>query len=675
VQDTVHMTLGAGELLAIPALPLVAALTVGLFGWALKEKLSHWICSLGVIGAAVLSLHVFVQVLDGASFSGNFWTWIISGGLHVPVGMMIDRLTAIMMLTVTIVSACVHVFTIGYMHGDPGYSRFFSYISGFTFAMLVLVMGNNFFTLFFGWEAVGLFSYLLIGFWFKRESAIVASMKAFIVNRVGDFGFAIGILAVWHYFGSVEYVQVFGAVKAFVASGHTLDVPWLGLHVSAITFICVALFIGAMGKSAQVPLHVWLPDSMEGPTPISALIHAATMVTAGVFMVARLSPMFEYSNTALELVTVVGGITAWMCATIGMVQNDIKRVIAYSTCSQLGYMFVACGISAYSAGIFHLVTHAYFKALLFLGAGSVIHGMMAEQDIRKMGQLRKFMPITYWTMLIGSLALSGVYPFAGFWSKDVIIEAAAVRGMGWASDFAYLSVLTAVFMTGFYTFRMFLLTFHNSDRVPPETKSHVHESPWVITVPLMVLSVGAVLAGWFGSDILHIIDLGPGGYFGHSIFVLHSHDPLSKLEAMEHMENLHGGAGHEFVMSWIEFGPTVLALLGIATAYAMYFKERAFPRKLAEAFPPVYAFMLNKWYWDELYQWLFVRSARRLGTLLWRKADLGLIDGAVIHGGIVNSIRGTAAKLREIQTGMIYHYAFAMVLGLFAVLTYLILKA
>ena len=669
MQENVHMMLNTVELLTIPALPLIAALTVGLFGWALKEKLSHWICSLGVIGAAVLSVHVFLQVLNGASFSGNFWTWIISGGLHVPIGMMIDRLTAIMMVTVTIVSACVHVYTIGYMHGDPGYSRFFSYISGFTFSMLVLVMGNNFFTLFFGWEAVGLFSYLLIGFWFRRESANVASMKAFIVNRVGDFGFAIGILAVWYFFGSVEYRQVFDGVQGFVAAGHTLEVPSLGLHVSAITFICVALFIGAMGKSAQVPLHVWLPDSMEGPTPISALIHAATMVTAGVFMVARLSPMFEYSNTALEVVTVVGGITAWMCATIGMVQNDIKRVIAYSTCSQLGYMFVACGVSAYSAGIFHLVTHAYFKALLFLGAGSVIHGMMAEQDIRKMGQLRKFMPITYWTMLIGALALSGVYPFAGFWSKDVIIEAAAVRGMGWASDFAYLAALTAVFMTAFYTFRMFLLTFHNTDRVPAETKSHVHESPWVITVPLMVLSVGAVLAGWFGHNVLDIIQGGAEGYFGHSIFVLDAHNPILKLEAAEHLK------GHELALNWLEFGPTILAFLGIGTAFWMYFRENSAPHRLATAMPRLHAFLLNKWYWDELYQWLFVRSARRLGTLLWRKADLGLIDGAIIHGAIVNTIRGGAARLREIQTGMIYHYAFAMVLGLFAVLTWLILKA
>ena len=548
--------------LTIPLAPLVGALVAGFWGWKLREQ-AHWAPIIGVAIAFYLSLAVLWQASHGITFYGNVYTWAVLGHLPVSVGFDIDSLTVLMLVIVTFVSLCVHLYTIGYMHGDPGYARFFSYIALFTFSMIMLVMSNNFLQLFFGWEAVGLVSYLLIGFWFQRESANVAALKAFIVNRVGDFGFAIGILAVWYYFGTVEYLPVFHAVKGFVATHQTLDMPSLGLHVSAITFICVMLFIGAMGKSAQVPLHVWLPDSMEGPTPISALIHAATMVTAGVFMVARLSPMFEYSDTALELVTVVGGITAWMCATIGMVQNDIKRVIAYSTCSQLGYMFVACGISAYSAGIFHLVTHAYFKALLFLAAGSVIHGMMAEQDIRKMGQLRKYMPITYWTMLIGSLALSGVYPFAGFWSKDVIIEATAVRGMGWASDFAYFSVLTAVFMTGFYTFRMFLLTFHNSDRVPAETKAHVHESPWVITVPLMVLSVGALFAGWFGADVLHFLKSGPEGYFGHSIFVLHAHDPIAKLEAMEHAEALaHGGAGHEFEMDWIEFGPTVLALLG-----------------------------------------------------------------------------------------------------------------
>ncbi len=658
------MTLSVAELLLIPALPLAAALSVGLFGWALKERASHWICCLGVIAAAGLSVHVFLQVLHGASFHGNLWTWVLSGRFEVPVGFLIDRLTVIMMMTVTVVSACVHVYTIGYMHGDPGYSRFFSYISGFTFSMLVLVMGNSFFTLFFGWEAVGLFSYLLIGFWFRRESANVAAMKAFIVNRVGDFGFAIGILAVWYYFGSVEYREVFAAVPGMIGTGASLD--FMGWHVSAITFICVALFIGAMGKSAQVPLHVWLPDSMEGPTPISALIHAATMVTAGIFMVARLSPMFEYSEAALGLVTVVGAITAWMCATIGLVQNDIKRVIAYSTCSQLGYMFVACGVSAYSVGIFHLMTHAYFKALLFLAAGSVIHAVMAEQDIRKMGRLRKYMPVTYVTMLIGGLALSGIPPLAGFWSKDMIIEAAAVRHMGWISEFAYWAVLSGVFMTAFYTFRMFFLTFHNSDRVPEATRHHLHESPKVITVPLMILSVGAVLAGWWGAEVLgitepHMIE----NYFGGSIFVMDAHNPLITLAEHEHH------AWYAFLFS----APFWLAAGGIALAFVMYFRETPYPARLAAAFPGLHAFLLDKWRWDELNWKLLVMPARCLGSMLWKKGDLGMIDGKLIHGVIVDGVLAGAARLRALQSGFVYHYAFAMVIGVFGLLTWLMLGA
>jgi len=661
------MLLNTTELLAIPALPLIASLIVGFFGWALKEKLSHTITSASVIISAILSVHIFMQVLDGASFYGNFWTWMLSDDFVVPVGMMIDRLTAIMMLTVTIVSACVHIYTIGYMHGDPGYSRFFSYISGFTFSMLVLVMGNNFFTLFFGWEAVGLVSYLLIGFWFKRESANFAALKAFIVNRVGDFGFAVGILAIWYYFGTIDYHEVFTQVSAFVAEGHTMS--FLGWEMDAITFICLALFVGAMGKSGQVPLHVWLPDSMEGPTPISALIHAATMVTAGVFMVARCSPMFEFSETALAAVTLVGAITAWMCATIGLVQNDIKRVIAYSTCSQLGYMFVACGVSAYGAGIFHLMTHAYFKALLFLAAGSVIHAVMANQDIRKMGQLRKYMPITYITMLIAALALSGVPPFAGFWSKDLIIEAAMVREFadyGWVSSFAYFAVLTAVFMTAFYTFRMFFLTFHNSNRVPEEASHHLHESPKVITVPLVILAIGALVAGAWGWHVLDIANPEvANGYFGTSLFVTEAHNPLI---ALEHMEHEHG------ISLLGEFGPLVLAISGILLAFLMYFRETAMPAKLATVFKPVYTFLLNKWYWDELYDRIFMRPAQCLGNWLWQKGDLGMIDRGMIHGGIVDSIKAGAARMREMQTGMVFHYAFAMVIGVFGFLTYLLLN-
>ncbi|MDX8412289.1 MAG: NADH-quinone oxidoreductase subunit L [Mariprofundaceae bacterium] len=656
------------ELLLIPALPLIAAMLAGIFGWALKERLTHWICCLGVIGSALLSIDVFLQVLDGASFHGNFWSWIISGNLVVPVGMMIDELTVMMMITVTVVSACVHVYTIGYMHGDPGYTRFFAYISGFTFSMLVLVMGNNFLTLFFGWEAVGLFSYLLIGFWFKREAANVAALKAFIVNRVGDFGFAIGILAVWYYFGSIEYKVVFDAVPALVAQHVSMDL--MGWEVSAITFMCLALFIGAMGKSAQVPLHVWLPDSMEGPTPISALIHAATMVTAGVFMVARLSPMFEYSEVALATVTLIGALTAWMCATIGLVQNDIKRVIAYSTCSQLGYMFVACGVSAYQVGIFHLMTHAYFKALLFLGAGSVIHAVMAEQDIRKMGQLRKYMPITYITMLIGAIALSGLPPFAGYYSKDLIIELTSMRQMGWVSEVAYWAVLSGVFMTAFYTFRMFFLTFHNSDRVPAETKGHLHESPLVITAPLILLAVGAVFSGWVGYHMLNmpgLHDPGLAQYFGSSIFVLDAHNPVYAYESLEH-------AGHmSMSVLWLEYGALILALSGIGLAVFMYFRQTGMPAALAGAFPRVHAFLLDKWCWDEAFQKTLVMPARCLGSILWKKGDLGAIDGALIHGGFVETVKRGAARMRAMQTGFVYHYAFAMVAGVFGLLTYLLL--
>ncbi len=504
-------------------------------------------------------------------------------------------------------------------------------------------------------------SYLLIGFWFKRESANYAALKAFIVNRVGDFGFAIGILAVWYYFGTIDYREVFAQVEAFVARGDVLH--FMGWEMSAITFICLALFVGAMGKSGQVPLHVWLPDSMEGPTPISALIHAATMVTAGVFMVARLSPMFEFSETALAAVVLVGAITAWMCATIGLVQTDIKRVIAYSTCSQLGYMFVACGVSAYSVGIFHLMTHAFFKALLFLAAGSVIHAMMAEQDIRKMGQLRKYMPVTYATMLIAALALAGVPPFAGFWSKDLIIESAkAAEHLGWVGELAYWAVLSGVLMTAFYTFRMFFLTFHNSDRVPAEIKGHLHESPKVITVPLMVLAIGAAGAGWWGASVLDIAN--PEvveGYFGHSLFVLDAHNPLLRLAEEEH---------HPFFLT----APFWMAVGGIGLAFLMYFRESDWPARMADAFRPIHTFLLNKWYWDELYERIFLRPAQGLGRWLWQGWDLAMIDRGVIHGGIVDSIKGGALRLRAMQTGFVYHYAFAMVIGVFGFLTWLLLK-
>ncbi len=664
VTDATVVTLNTTQLLAIPLLPLIGAMAAGLFGWLIKDRLSHWITSVCVILSALLSIDVFMQVLDGAEFYGNFWTWIASDTLVVNIGMMIDPLTTIMMVTVTVVSACVHIYTIGYMHGDPGYPRFFAYISAFTFSMLVLVMGNSFFTLFFGWEAVGLFSYLLIGFWFKRDSANVAAMKAFIVNRVGDFGFAVGILAVWYYFGTVDYREVFALVPGLVASASTMS--FLGWQIDTITFICLALFIGAMGKSGQVPLHVWLPDSMEGPTPISALIHAATMVTAGVFMVARLSPMFEFSEVALAVVIIVGAITAFMCATIGLVQNDIKRVIAYSTCSQLGYMFVACGISAYSAGIFHLMTHAYFKALLFLAAGSVIHAVHHNQDIRQMGQLRQYMPITYVTMLLAALALAGIPPFGGFYSKDLIIEAAYARDMGWVSDIAYYALMAGVVMTAFYTFRMFFLTFHNSDRVPVETKAHLHESPKVITVPLLVLSVGAVFAGMWGYYMLDIANEEIiHGYFRDSLFVMDAHNAILKLEMLED--------DHTQPHFWLERGPLILALLGISLAFFMYFKESKLPAKIAAMFPGVHQFLLNKWYWDELYDMTIVRPMRALANFFWKSGDLAVIDKGVIHGGIIDTVKSGAAMLKNMQTGMVYHYAYAMVAGVFGLLTYLIL--
>ncbi|MDQ7004780.1 MAG: NADH-quinone oxidoreductase subunit L [Ghiorsea sp.] len=664
--DATTLTLSTTQLLAIPMLPLVGALIAGLFGWLIGDKLSHWITSGCVILAALLSIDIFIQVLDGAEFYGNYWTWISSGDLVVNIGMMIDPLTTIMMVTVTIVSACVHIYTIGYMHGDPGYARFFSYISAFTFSMLVLVMGNSFFTLFFGWEAVGLFSYLLIGFWFKKDTANVAAMKAFIVNRVGDFGFAVGILAVWYYFGTVDYREVFALVPGLVSSMSTMSL--LGWEVDTITFICLALFVGAMGKSGQVPLHVWLPDSMEGPTPISALIHAATMVTAGVFMVARLSPMFEFSEVALAVVIIVGAITAFMCATIGLVQTDIKRVIAYSTCSQLGYMFVACGVSAYSAAIFHLMTHAYFKALLFLAAGSVIHAVMNNQDIRKMGQLRKYMPITYITMLLAGLALAGIPPFGGFYSKDLIIEAAYARDMGWVSDIAYYALMSGVVMTAFYTFRMFLLTFHNSDRVPAETKAHLHESPKVITIPLMILAIGAVGAGMWGYYVLDVTNAEIiHGYFRDSLFVLDAHNSLMALELLEQ--------DHTQSHFWLEYGALILALSGITLAFLMYFKESKMPAKIAGMFPGLYKFLLNKWYWDEFYDATIVKPTRALGNFFWQKGDLGMIDKGMIHGGIVDTVKNGASLLRNIQSGMVYHYAYAMVIGVFGLLTYLILNA
>ena len=510
--------------LTIVLTPLAAAIIAGLFGKQIGRAGAHWITILAVGLSCVLSMVVLKEMFWGGAVSENIslYTWAVTDGLKMEVGFLVDRLTALMMVVVTFVSLMVHVYTIGYMHDDPGYQRFFSYISLFTFSMLMLVMSNNFLQLFFGWEAVGLVSYLLIGFWFKRESAIFANLKAFLVNRVGDFGFILGIAGVVMFTGSLDYATVFGSTDQIV--GETIQVlpgtPW-----SAITVICILLFIGAMGKSAQAPLHVWLPDSMEGPTPISALIHAATMVTAGIFMVARMSPLFELSETALAVVITIGAITAFFMGLLGIVQNDIKRVVAYSTLSQLGYMTVALGASAYSAAIFHLMTHAFFKALLFLAAGSVIIAMHHEQDIRKMGGLKKYMPITYWTALIGSLALIGFPGTSGFFSKDILIEAVSNshwQGQGAVYWIAYLSVLLGVFVTALYSFRMFFLVFHGEERMDAETKSHLHETPWVVTVPLILLAIPSAIIGWFTAGPVLFEN-----YFQDAIQVLPQHDVLA----------------------------------------------------------------------------------------------------------------------------------------------------
>jgi len=567
------------------------------------------------------------------------------------VGFLIDRLTALMMVVVTFVSWMVHIYTIGYMRDDPGYQRFFSYISLFTFSMLMLVMSNNFLQLFFGWEAVGLVSYLLIGFWFKKETAILANLKAFLVNRVGDFGFILGIAGVVMFANSLDYATVFASADQIAAQNIEVFAgnPW-----NAMTVICILLFIGAMGKSAQAPLHVWLPDSMEGPTPISALIHAATMVTAGIFMVARMSPLFELSETALAVVMTVGALTAFFMGLVGIVQNDIKRVVAYSTLSQLGYMTVALGASAYSAAIFHLMTHAFFKALLFLAAGSVIIAMHHEQDIRKMGGLRKYMPITYWTALIGTLALIGFPGFSGFFSKDVLIE--AVKDSHWLGQgavywIAYLSVLLGVFVTALYSFRMFFLVFHGKERMDKETKSHLHESPWVVTGPLILLAIPSAIIGWFTIEPVLF-----GGFFGESIVALENHDVLAHLG-----ESFHGSAA--FVQHAMQ-GPAVyLMLAGSLTAWFLYLKRPDLPGKIAEKFSWIYNLLDRKYYFDDLYIKGFAAGGRRIGQFLWQKGDEQIIDGVMVNG-TANTVARLAGVLRQLQTGYLYHYAFAMFIGM-----------
>ncbi len=639
--------------LAIVLAPLLGSIIAGLFGKLIGRSGAHWVTIIGVGVSSVLSMLAYKHIVfdGGEVFNQTIYTWLSIGSFDINVGFLVDRLSVSMMVVVTFVSWMIHIYTIGYMHDDPGYQRFFSYISLFTFAMLMLVMSNNFMQLFFGWEGVGLVSYLLIGFWYKKESAIFANIKAFLVNRVGDFGFLLGISGVLLYFGSLDYMEVFAQTAAVdgltmeIISGH----PW-----SVMTVICICLFIGAMGKSAQVPLHVWLPDSMEGPTPISALIHAATMVTAGIFMVSRMSPLFELSEVALSFILVIGSITALFMGLLGLVQNDIKRVIAYSTLSQLGYMTVALGASAYAAAMFHLITHAFFKALLFLAAGSVIIGMHHEQDMRKMGGLYKYMPITWFTCLVGSLALIGFPGTSGFYSKDAIIEAlhhSALPGSG----FAYFAVVAGVFITALYSFRLFFMTFHGKERIDKHTWEHLHESPKVVTVPLTVLAIPSVILGGFL--------IGPmlfGGYFEDAIFVAAKHDVLAEIGA-----GYHGVWG--FTLHAFKAAPVYLAGAGVVLAWLLYIKYPGVPAQIAERLSFLHKLLLNKYYFDSFNQAVFAGGTKKIGSFFWRIGDVRIIDGFFVNGTAL-TIRWFSGIVRTIQTGYLYDYAFSMIIGLLVLL-------
>ena len=643
--------------LIIVLAPLTGALIAGLFGRRIGRSGAHWVTILGVLLSFVLSLVVFKQVVfDGTAYrSIDIYQWLSLGDLVFKIGFLIDPLTVIMMIVVTFVSLMVHIYTIGYMHEDPCYQRFFSYISLFTFSMLMLVMANNFLQLFFGWEAVGLVSYLLIGFWYTRESAIFANLKAFLVNRVGDFGFLLGIAAILTVFNSLDYQTVFD--QAANVTEQTFSITQ-SVHWPVMTVICLLLFIGAMGKSAQVPLHVWLPDSMEGPTPISALIHAATMVTAGIFMVARMSPLFELSDVALSVILVIGAVTAFFMGLVGIVQNDIKRVVAYSTLSQLGYMTVALGASAYSIAIFHLFTHAFFKALLFLAAGSVIVALHHEQDMRNMGGLRKYMPITYITAVIGVLSLIGFPGFSGFFSKDAIIEAVHHSHLPGA-QFAYVLVLAGVFVTAFYSFRLLFLTFHGESRMDSHTQQHVKESPKVITVPLILLAIPSVIAGFFIGQFVF------GDYFANSIYVSDSHRAVTEMQS-----NYHGV--WSFILHGLQGKAVWFSLAGIFCAWWMYLKQPQLAEQMKQKLRVPYAVLLHKYGFDELYQMLFASGARKIGSFCDSFGDRLLIDGLVVNGS-AKIVNWFSAKARKIQTGYLYHYAFAMIIGLLFLLSKLFL--
>jgi NADH-quinone oxidoreductase subunit L len=666
-------TLQTTNLLAVPLAPLVGSVLAGVFGthfggnW-LGRRITHSLTILGVLVAFILSAQTLWSVaVDGARFNQTLYTWMVVGGLKMEVGFLIDGLTAMMMCVVTFVSLMVHIYTIGYMEEDEGYNRFFSYISLFTFSMLMLVMSNNMLQLFFGWEAVGLVSYLLIGFWFNKPTAIFANMKAFLVNRVGDFGFILGIGLIAAFAGTLNYTEAFAKTADLAA----LNLP--GTEWMLVTVICICLFIGAMGKSAQFPLHVWLPDSMEGPTPISALIHAATMVTAGIFMVARMSPLFELSDTALNLVLVIGAITALFMGFLGLIQNDIKRVVAYSTLSQLGYMTVALGASAYSVAVFHLMTHAFFKALLFLGAGSVIMGMHHNQDIRWMGGVRKYMPITWITSLLGSLALIGTPFFSGFYSKDSIIEAVADSALP-AAGFAHFAVLAGVFVTAFYSFRMYFLVFHGVERYDLNPDAHhddhahddghhdhtPHESPWVVTVPLLLLAIPSVVIGYFTIDAMLF-----GDFFKDAIFVNED-----KHEAMHELGHAYHGA-IAMAMHAFSSAPFWLALAGVVSSYYMYMINPAVPAAIKRACMPIYTLFENKYYMDWINENILARGARALGIGLWRGADQSVIDGGIVNGSW-KLVGAVSAVSRQLQSGYLYHYALAMIVGVFLLMTWFV---
>nr|WP_295462020.1 NADH-quinone oxidoreductase subunit L [Mesorhizobium sp.] len=665
---------------AIVFLPLIGFLIAGLGGRAIGSAASEYITSGLLVISAALSWVAFFSVAmgDGQAFTVPVMTFIQSGGIDVDWAFRIDTLTVVMLVVVNTVSSLVHIYSIGYMHHDPHRPRFFAYLSLFTFAMLMLVTSDNLVQMFFGWEGVGLASYLLIGFWYKKPSANAAAIKAFVVNRVGDFGFILGIFGVFILFGSVNFDTIFNNTASFIpAAGHgeaaagteaaaahgETVLTFLGYQLdkaAALTVVCLLLFLGAMGKSAQVPLHTWLPDAMEGPTPVSALIHAATMVTAGVFLVARMSPLFELSHTALTVVTVVGTITAIFAATVGLVQNDIKRVIAYSTCSQLGYMFVALGLGFYSAAIFHLFTHAFFKALLFLGSGSVIHAVSDEQDMRKMGGLRKLIPTTYWMMVIGTVALTGVgipgtiIGSAGFFSKDAIIEGAFV-GHNVIAPIAFTLLVVAAMFTSFYSWRLIFMTFHGKPRASADVMHHVHESPMVMLAPLFILAAGALFAGvlfhdfFIGEEYEH--------FWKAALFILPDNHIL---------HDFHG------VPLWVKLAPFVAMLLGFATAWYFYIRSPETPKALAEQHRGLYAFLLNKWYFDELYDFLFVRPAMRLGTFLWKKGDGYVIDGFG-PDGISARVQDVTGRVVKLQSGYLYHYAFAMLIGVAALVTWMML--